>query len=371
MCTSIKLITLKGITISAHWTFLFLAGGVAAAIAGAGMQPISILWALLFVLAYTASLLAHEYGHALAARRYGIRATHMILFPFGGLASINKIPDRPRHELAISGAGPAASLLLALALALLIHPYEPMWRLQPFTPVVNGSNFLCLLYQLNLMLAVVNLLPAFPLDGGRMLRALLAFRFNYVRATALVTVISRVLALAAIGAGLLLWNLIAVLAGVAILLWAKAEEFYLQLHELVKGIRLNELVQYQYDSLPAGMTVGEAVSLLSNNNGKTFLVMEGAGPVGTLQRMDLIKAVAEMNYQLQVKDLMKKDLVFLEAGSELPEVLERLSGNEEKIYPVRDHERFTGVTSYRHIIEYLLLHKAVTGEYGKVRSLAG
>lgn len=128
---------------------------------------------------------------------------------------------------------------------------------------------------------------------------------------------------------------------------------------------------YDYSSLRADMTVKEASTILANQHSKFFIVMDGPIPVGTINRMEIIKAIAEMQYDVVVKDLMKEDLRFFDANTTMDDVLDKMSNDEEKIYPVMDNNYFAGVINFQHIIEYLLIHKAQTKEYGRIRSLAG
>lgn len=368
---SIKLLTIKGINVYGHWTLLVLLGWALVANIYSGMQLEQILWSLLFLLSVFACITAHELGHALAAAQFGINARNVILFPIGGVASIERLPENPAQELLISLAGPAVSFLLAVALSVVAPTFDSLWNFREYTGVINADNFGYSLYLFNLFLAAFNLIPAFPMDGGRVLRALLGFKFNYVKATAIAGVVGRIIAIILVGVGLATLNLLLIITGLFIVSFSKMEEYYLRLKALVKGIKLQDVLMHDYNSLSAAMTVSEAAGILMTNHSKYFILEEGSRPVGSLNRMEVMKAIAEMKYTVPLKELMKEDLLCLDGERDVSEVLDKLSGNEERLYPVMVGGYFAGVVNFRHIIEYLLIYKATTSDYGRARSLAG
>jgi Zn-dependent protease len=366
---SMKLITIKGIIVYLHFTFLVFLAWMIGVFIFSGMQWMQLVWSLLFLLAVFACIVLHEYGHALVASDLGINAKKITLYPIGGIASIEKLPENSRQELLISIAGPFVSFCLA-ALLLLFSPQKLSF--QSFTEMdgtLNATNFLYTLAIVNISLGVFNLIPAFPMDGGRILRALLALRYNYIKATAIAASVGKVIALLLIVAGLLSLNFVLALVGVFIIVFARSEESYLQLKTLVKGLRLKDVLLYDYNNIEADLGVREAANMLQSDQGKYFIVMHDGLPVGTLNRMEVMKAVSGQEYDKTVGDLMKENLIHLEGEMLVEEVLDQFSGNEERIYPVFDKERFLGVVSFQHIIEYLLINKASL-EYNKARSLA-
>lgn len=366
-----KLVTIKGINVYGHWTLLILLGWAVIAGIISGIGFVELIWSVLFLASVFACVALHELGHALVAAQFGISARNVILFPIGGLASIEKLPDHPKQELAISTAGPAVNLLIAMALSVFAPTYESLWRFREYTGVVHGSNFLYSLYVVNLFLAAFNLIPAFPMDGGRILRALLGFKYNYVRATALAGMVGKVIAVVLIAVGLLTLNLLLVLVGMFIVFFSREEEYYLRIKALVEGLKVEEVLMHDYNSMSASLTVSEAADVLMNNHSPYFILMDGSQPVGSLNRMEVVKAVAEMQYSRTLRELVNKDLVFLDGEQEVGAVLEKLARNEERLFPVMIKNHFAGVVNFRHIIEYLLIHKASTKDYSRARSLAG
>lgn len=366
-----KILKVRDINVSVHWTFLFLVGWVVLVNFRLGNNIPDLGWSLIFIVAIFACIALHELGHALMASRYGIKAKNVVLLPIGGIASIEKFPGNPKQELMISLAGPLVNIAIAALLLPLIQPYTPFWEYRPGASITHGHDFFYNLHVANVGLVLFNLIPAFPLDGGRVLRALLGFRLNYVRATAIASYVGKLVAVSFIAIGILFSNFLLPLVGIFIIFSASMEEYYLRVRSLVKDMKLKEMLMYDYNSLQSNTTVKEAASVLMNNHGKYFVVMDGASPVGSINRMEIIKAIAEKNYDEPVGKLVRKELTYLDSEQPVETVLEKLADNDERIYPVMDHNQFAGVINFNHIIEYLLIHKADSKEYDRVKSLTG
>ena len=203
-----KLGQLAGIDIYLHWSFLIVPAWVALTSLAAGASLVWAVNATLLILALFGCVLLHELGHAFMARRYGITTGDITLLPIGGLARLERMPRSPRQELAIAPAGPAVNVAIAgaLLLGLMTGGAEPLLTLLP-----AGGSFLENLVAVNLGMAVFNLLPAFPMDGGRVLRSLLAMWVSYGRATRIAAAVGQVLAVGLAMLGLLgNWNLLLV-----------------------------------------------------------------------------------------------------------------------------------------------------------------
>lgn len=368
---SLKLLTVKKVTIFMHWTLLLLVGWVLIANTYTGMKPALILWSLLFLAAVIGSLLLHEMAHAFVGGLYGLNARSLILLPVGGVASIERLPGTPQQELAISIAGPLMNVVLAMVLSIFIPLDQPYWHIKPYTGVITADNFVYSLFVVNLLLALVNLIPAFPMDGGRMLRALLGIKLNYIKATTVVAVVGKGVAWVLVIIALLSFNAFFLLIGLFLLLFAGTEEYYFQIKAMVKDVKVKDVVMYDYNQLPAIMTVGEVINVLVSNHAKHFIVMDGGMPAGIINRVEIVKAVAEMKYDETIRNLMQEELKFYNGETDVEKVLDELAYHPDRIYPVLEHKVFAGVISFQHIIEYLLIQKGSTQEYGKVKSLAG
>ena len=178
---SLKATRIAGIDVYIHFTFFLLlawvafihwkqTGSIGAALVG-----------VLFILSIFACVVLHELGHALAAKKYAIRTRDIILLPIGGVARLEKMPDKPVQELWVALAGPAVNVGIATALAVYLYVSNS------FSPVdqstMTTAPFLERILGVNIFLVLFNMIPAFPMDGGRVLRALLAMRLAYTRAT--------------------------------------------------------------------------------------------------------------------------------------------------------------------------------------------
>lgn len=176
MFPSLKLGRIFDIPVQIHWTFWLLP--LLVVLTQRGETPIALQ--LIFLFAIFACIVLHELGHALAARMYGIRTRSITLLPIGGVASLERISEKPTEELLIAAAGPAVNVVIALGLG------AGMVAANAIAPeILSGSlaTFIASLIFANLVLVGFNLIPAFPLDGGRMFRAVLAFFTSYVKAT--------------------------------------------------------------------------------------------------------------------------------------------------------------------------------------------
>jgi|RhiMetdeSRZDD1v2_1073273.scaffolds.fasta_scaffold12365_3 Zn-dependent protease len=366
-----KLLSIRGINIFIHWTFLLLIGWVLLVNGSMGNNIEQLTWSVLFIVAVFACVTLHELGHALMAARFGIKAKNIVLLPIGGIASIEKFPDNPRQELAISIAGPVVNIIIACLLWLILLPHTSFMETPQDISIMHGHDFIYNLRIVNIGLAVFNLIPAFPMDGGRILRALLGFKLNYIQATTIATTVGKIIAVIFIVLGILFINPFLPVIGIFIIFSAGAEEHYLRLKSLVKGVKLNEVLMYDYNSLQANMTVQEAANVLNSNHSKYFVLMDGANPIGAINRLEIVKAIAEMNYNEPLRKLVKVKLEYLNGNNEVETVLEKLAHNDEHIYPVMDNSHFLGVVNLNHIIEYLLLNKVDTKEYGRIKSLVG
>lgn len=366
-----RIINIRGISLYIHWTFLFLIGWIVLVNAQLGNNVEQLMWSVTFILAIFACVTLHELGHALMAARFGIKAKNIVLLPIGGIASIEKFPDNPKQELAISIAGPLVNVVIALLLWLVQLPHTSFWEAPQDVSIVHGHDFLYNLRIANIGLALFNLIPAFPMDGGRIFRALLGFKLNYIQATSIAATVGKIIAVAFIALGILFFNPFLPIIGIFIIFSASTEEYYLQLKSLAKGVKLKEVLMYDYNSLQTNMPVQEAANILINNHSKYFVLMDGTNPVGSINRLEIVKAIAEMKYKEPLQSLIKEDIEFLDVNTEVGAVLEKLARNDERIYPVMEDKHFAGVVNLNHIIEYLLLHKSNTRDYGRIKSLVG
>lgn len=187
MFKSFRLFKLAGIPVYIHWTFFLLIGYVVFESISASDPTIQLAFELFVLMSVFACVTMHEYGHALTAKRYGVSTQDIILSPIGGVARLNHLPEKPKHELFVAIAGPLVNVVIILLILLVVFVFYPGDSFNPdFEAITTGNfieNYLFVMQYINLMLVLFNLIPAFPMDGGRVLRSLLAMKLGRLKAT--------------------------------------------------------------------------------------------------------------------------------------------------------------------------------------------
>ena len=356
-----KLGTVAGIGLYVHATFLlllawvgvtyWLAGGSAAALSG-----------IAFILALFACVVLHELGHALTARRYGIRTRDITLLPIGGVSRLERIPDDPRQEVWVSLAGPAVNVVIAAALyAWLLVSHT----LRPFSVLtMAGGPFLERLLLVNVSLAVFNLLPAFPMDGGRVLRALLAMRMDYVRATQISAHVGQAMALVF---GLLGLFTNPFLVFIAFFVWigAAQEASMVQMRTALSGIPVSRAMLTDFHTVAPDDPAKRVLELILAGSRQDFPVVDGGQGAkegrlaGVLLRSDVLKALAQRASDWRVRDLMRREFEVVEAADMLDTALARLQSCNCHTLPVTSRGVLVGLLTMENVGEFLLIQSAL------------
>ena len=351
-----KLGEVAGIGIYVHATFLLLLGWIALVHWSQGASLSVLLGALGFILALFGCVVLHELGHALMAKRYGIRTRDITLLPIGGVARLERMPENPRHELLVALAGPAVNVVIAAVLFGILAVTE---SLEPLARVsVAGGPFLERLMVVNLFLAVFNLLPAFPMDGGRVLRALLATRLPYARATQIA---------ASVGQGMaLLFGFIGlfgnpVLLFIAFFVWigAAQEAGMTQMRAALSGLPVRQAMLTDFRTLAPQDTLGRAVELLIAGSQQDFPVVEDARVAGILTQSGLIVALAQRGRNLPVADAMQRDFQVAEAAELLETAFARLQSCACRTLPVTERGRLVGLLTAENVGELVMVQAAL------------
>ena len=366
---SIKLGMIKGIMIKMHWTFLILVVWVIAANAVNGLTFNTIIWSLVFIALVFLSVVLHETIHWRTARYFNIHTNEIILLPTGGISSYENFTKNTKEELFISFAGPFANLAIAGLLLPFIQDHEPIWKVVHHFDVIHEKDVLYKLHLVNLGLFAVNLIPAFPLDSGRILRALLGLKMNYFKATVFVVFTGKLITILIFASALFYTNLLLLVVALLIFSAVQSEEYVLHLRSLVRGLTFGEVVVNDYHSLQAQSTVQEVMGTLMTNHAKHFLIMEAGIPIGTIHRMRIISEVAEKNYNLQVKELMKENLIYFNADDDVQKGFKEMVAFPYRSFPVMKDNIFTGMISLLGILEYMLLHRLTPKEHVRLKAL--
>lgn len=239
MKSAFSLGKIRGIVISANWTFLPLIAWMIAVNFLTGFTIAGAIWSLLLFVGIIISLLMHELGHAVVASYFNIRASSTILFPFGGVSDIPDQPGQTWKYILISLAGPIVNLAVGILLLLFIHPYHAYWMEPGNIGYVDHSNFIFQIQVINLSLGLFNLIPVFPMDGGRIVEMLFAGKMNAWKASRLEGIISVLIALALMALGIIMILPIGFLLGLYILITFRSDKYTFR----KTGIRGRDLTQ--------------------------------------------------------------------------------------------------------------------------------
>ncbi|MCC6306568.1 MAG: site-2 protease family protein [Rhodobacteraceae bacterium] len=245
-----------------------------------------------FILVLFACVVAHEYGHALMARRYGIATPDITLLPIGGLARLERMPERPGQEIAVALAGPAVNVLVWALLVLVLGAGSDVGRLAAIED--PGSDFWGRVAAVNLFLVAFNLVPAFPMDGGRVFRALLALRLGRVRATRIAATAGQVLAFVFGFLGLTGGSPILILIAIFVFVAAQAEASEVALRDVARTVGVRAAMITRFETLPETASLADAAEALIRTTQVEFPVLDGGGRLaGFLTRQALVRALAE------------------------------------------------------------------------------
>jgi stage IV sporulation protein FB len=344
--------TVKGTIVRIHFTFLLFLAWIVLAANAAGGGGSAISAGLFFILLF-GSVLLHEFGHIAVARRFGVRTPAVTLLPIGGVAQMERIPEEPRQELAISLAGPAVNLVIGGAIVLLLgglpsHPSMDLTNL--------GQAFWTHLAFANLALALFNLIPAFPMDGGRALRALLAARLGYARGTKAAAATGQFLAILLGLIGIASGNFILTLIAVFVFFAAGAEAGGARLRSASLGALADDLMITRFDTLRTDEPVERAARALIQTHQREFLVVDGEGRLqGILTRDQIAGAIRKGPSDAAIGSIMGRDVPIVSRGHLADHVLQLLQGGAAAVAVVDNDARLAGMVTLDNVMEYVLL----------------
>ena len=357
MAWSLSIGRIAGTEIRIHFTFLLFLIWIFAANYAAGGRAAAWGSAIFIILVFGCVLL-HEFGHILTARQFGVATPDVTLLPIGGVARLERIPEEPYQEFLVAIAGPAVNVVIALALIVLAGA-----RLDPEHLATVGSGSVSLVDRLavvNIFLVLFNLIPAFPMDGGRVLRALLAIPLGFVRATQIAATIGQVLAFV-FGIIGLFYSPILILIAVFVYLAASSEAHIVALRSISRGVPVASAMMTQFVTLAPEDEIEHAVETLLRTSQGEFPGVDGAGkPIGLLTRNDLIRAVQERGPAGQVGDAMSPDVPTIGQRQCLEDAFKILTEKHSPAVAVIDGAgRLTGLVTSETIGEMIMLNNAL------------
>jgi len=343
---------LAGIDLRIHATFVLLLGWVWASYWTAGKSMEAMPAGVGFIVALFACPVSHELGHAVAALKFGIRTRDITLLPIGGAARLERMPEEPKQELWVALAGPAVNVVIAAVLycwLALTHGWAP------FTLSFAAGPFVERLLLANIWLALFNLIPAFPMDGGRALRALLASRMTYTQATQFAASVGQGLAFVFGFIGLFA-NPMFLFIGLFVWIGTSQEAGAVQMRSALSGTPAQAAMLTDFEGLQPGDTLADAVRLTLRGSQHDFPVLERRRVTGILTRTDLLVGLAEHGQDLPVTAVMRREFLVAEM---LEIALQRLQECDCHTMPVVHDGRLVGLLTMDNLGEYLLIEAAM------------
>jgi len=357
MSWSLTIGRVAGTEVKLHITFiLFLAWIFGANWAAGGMQQ--AWYSLAFLILLFGCVVAHEFGHVFAARYYGIATPDVTLLPIGGLARLERISEEPREEFVIAIAGPLVNVAIAGVLVIFLGARLDIGMLTSIEsakiPMIDRLAIV------NLFLVLFNLIPAFPMDGGRVLRALLATRMGYVRATEVAAVIGQGFAFA-LGFIGLFSNFMLLFIAIFVYLAASSEAHFVAMRSMSRGVPVGAAMMTQYATLAPEADVEDAVQTLLRTSQSEFPVIDGLGkPVGLLSRADIIRALKERGPDARVADAMTTQIPSISYRQPLEDAFKLLQEKSAPAVAVVDATgRLAGMVTPETIGEMMMVHEAL------------
>jgi len=347
MGRSLKLFTVRGIDIRLHFTFplILLWAGLQFGLAGGGWESALfgvVIISLLFVL-----VTLHELGHSFAALHFGVPVNQIVLSPIGGVAQLREIPEKPVQELIIAVAGPAVNVVIALLMALFI----PVWGLgvRDFVAALSLSMGLTLtavfayVFVYNIILAVFNLIPAFPLDGGRIFRALLAMKLDYVQATTVAAAVGRGVAILLGIYALFTGGIFLVLIAVFVYMAAGQEAAAVRARHTLRGYAVRDAYSPSAYTLTPYTSLQQTVNLMMMSGQANFPVLENESLTGFVTQQDLAAAMQSRGAHTWTNMIMRRDVRPVTLATPLLEVQKRLQTEQLGALPVVENGRYVGL----------------------------
>jgi Zn-dependent protease/CBS domain-containing protein len=381
-----KIGEVAGIGLYVHATFWLLIAFVLLLNWSDGHSLATALYGAAFVLVIFGCITLHELGHALTAHHFGVRTRDITLLPIGGLARLERMPDDPIHELWVALAGPAINIAIAgLLYAVLLLSGGGV---RPGQFLSLDGSFLADLMIINLWLVAFNMIPAFPMDGGRVLRALLATRLDLGRATQISARVGQGIAFA-LGVGCL-FGLAGIFSSagffrldglfsdpflilIALFVWtgAKQEAAASRMHVSVGNIPVQHVMLRDFHTLRPDDTLRDAVNHVLSGWREDFPVVFGDHVLGMLTREDMTRSLAQSGPETRIRDSMRRDIAIVDPHLRLEQALVMIRECNCRSLPVAHEGRLVGLLTLDNVGEFLSIHSALRQAHRKTQKKPG
>jgi Zn-dependent protease/CBS domain-containing protein len=309
----------------------------------------------IYIVALFGSVLLHELGHAVTAKQYGIRTLEIVMFPIGGVARLERLP-KAREEFWVALAGPLVNVVIAAGIFAYLSQAGQMVGLEALSEPTDW-NLAQRIAIGNLLLFAFNLLPAYPMDGGRILRSLLALRRPEDEATQIAARAGRWLAVLMGLFGLLSANFFLIFIALFVYLGASQEGAMALGRTLTSGYTVRSAMITDFRTLPHGATVREAGDLLLATSQSDFPVVHGDQVIGLLDRSSLVRAMMKEGLEGYVSAAMNRDFPRLSANEDLGKALEKVSAPRSCALVFEDDGRLAGMLTAENLSEFIMLRQ--------------
>jgi len=351
-----KVGTFSGIDVFIHASFLLIIAWVGLSYWLQTRTPGGMLTGILFTLILFGFVVLHEFGHALTARRYGIKTRDITLYPIGGVARLERMPDKPMQELWVALAGPAVNVVIAALLFIwltLSGAFAPMSQLS-----LTTGPFIERLMMVNISLVLFNLIPAFPMDGGRVLRSLLALRLEYTQATNIAAMVGQGFALLFGFVGLFVNPALLI---IAFFVWigAAQEASMVKMKSALEGNPVGRAIITDFHTLSPRDTLRRAVELILSGQQTDFPVVEGDALVGMVSRNEVMSVTLRQEQTTPITNIMRRDFQVADVNDMLDSTLVRLQTCECNTIPVTQNSKLIGLLTADSIREFLAIQSAL------------
>ena len=355
---SFPIARIAGSEIRVHVTFFLLLAWIGIVQFRQGGQT-AALEGIAFVISIFACVVLHELGHAVAARRYGIKTPRITLLPIGGVAEMERMPENPRHEIVVAVAAPLVNVLIALVL---VFGFGAVLSADAMGAIENpAQNFLNRVAAVNVILVLFNLIPAFPMDGGRVLRALLSTYYSRTRATDIAARIGQALAFAFGFLGLVSGNVLLVFVAIFVYLAASGEAMAVNLQDAARSVDVRDAMITEFETLGPNAILDDAVELLLRTTQHEFPVVDGADKVrGVLTREALVAGLQTGGRAMPVIEVMAKDMPLVGVNEGLEAALKSLQGSSTSVVGVVDGSgKLIGYINRENVGELMMVRAAI------------
>ncbi len=350
----------SGIRLAVHWTFIFILAYVFIIYYRLEQDLQQGLLGVLLILALFVCVILHELGHALTAKRFNIMTRSITLLPIGGLARLEKIPEKPKQEFLVAIAGPLVNVVIAVIIYSFLYASNviPTLTENPEDLVkLSGAAFWFNLLIANVFLAAFNFIPAFPMDGGRILRALLLYKFSREKATRIAAGIGQFLAIIFFFAGFYV-NIWLIFIGIFIFLGAGAEAQFEISRTALSRHKVRDVLMKEFIVLLPEDTLDKAVQYLLDGQATEFVVSKNDEVMGVLTRDELIKGLSENGKDSRVSAVMREDYLVLDPDKPLEEIYQKIMVAKCPVSLVMENKKFIGIVDKENINEFIMVQQA-------------